>query len=159
MDSGVHKVVVLGVGGVGKSALTIRLVTGKYIFSFFSFFIFFFFSYKNNFLYFIFYIIYIHILLLLDHFLEEYNPTIEDNFQKNATIDGIPTVIDILDTAGQEEYISMQDQWVREGNGFLLVYAVNEMASFEVINRYREKILRTKGKDSKVAMYVNYINE
>ena len=28
-DDGVHKVVVLGSGGVGKSALTIRLVTGR----------------------------------------------------------------------------------------------------------------------------------
>lgn len=108
-DDGVHKVVVLGSGGVGKSALTIRLVT--------------------------------------DHFLEEYNPTIEDNFQKNTTIDGIPTVIDILDTAGQEEYSSMQDQWMREGNGFLLVYAVNEMATFEEMSQYRMKILRTKGND------------
>lgn len=34
-DDGVHKVVVLGSGGVGKSALTIRLVTGKNMFSFF----------------------------------------------------------------------------------------------------------------------------
>lgn len=81
----------------------------------------------------------------LDHFLEDYNPTIEDNFQKNATIDGIPTVIDILDTAGQEEYSSMQDQWIREGDGFMLVFAVNEMSTFEDLNRYREKIFRTKG--------------
>ena len=76
-EVGAHKIVVLGSGGVGKSALVIRLVT--------------------------------------DHFLEEYNPTIEDNFQKNVTVDNVPTVIDILDTAGQEEYSSMQDQWMREG--------------------------------------------
>jgi GTPase KRas protein len=64
--------VVLGSGGVGKSALTIRLVT--------------------------------------DNFLEDYDPTIEDSYRKQTTIDNSPALLDILDTAGQEEYTSMQDQ-------------------------------------------------
>jgi GTPase KRas protein len=66
------KIVILGSGGVGKSALTIRLIT--------------------------------------DNFLEEYDPTIEDSYQKTLVVDGESTQINILDTAGQEEYSSMQDQ-------------------------------------------------
>jgi GTPase KRas protein len=42
--------------------------------------------------------------------LEEYDPTIEDSYRKNTVVDDTPAVLDILDTAGQEEYASMQDQ-------------------------------------------------
>lgn len=38
----------------------------------------------------------------------------------------------------------MQDQWMREGKGFLLVYCVTEKSTFEDIAQYREKIFRTK---------------
>jgi hypothetical protein len=44
------------------------------------------------------------------HFVEEYDPTIEDSYRKQVTIDGEACLLDILDTAGQEEYASMRDQ-------------------------------------------------
>lgn len=40
-------------------------------------------------------------------------------------------LIDLLDTAGQEEYSSMRDQYVRSAEGYLIVYAVNSRGSFE----------------------------
>jgi len=101
-----YKIVVLGGGGVGKSALTIRLVT--------------------------------------DNFLEEYDPTIEDSYRKQVNIDGTVALLDILDTAGQEEFASMQDQWIREGKGFLLVYTITSMQSFEEMKQFHKNILRTK---------------
>ena len=105
-----YKVVVLGSGGVGKSALTIRFVT--------------------------------------DNFLEDYDPTIEDSYRKQISVDEECARLDILDTAGQEEYSSMQDQWIRDGKGFLLVYAINQKSSFEEIHMIRDKILRSKDEDS-----------
>lgn len=105
-DKEEHKVVVLGGGGVGKSALTIRLIT--------------------------------------DNFLEEYDPTIEDSYRKMMTIDDVPAILDILDTAGQEEYSSMQDQWIRDGKGFLLVYSITDPSSFDEVSVFKEKILRIK---------------
>jgi len=104
-----NKIVVLGGGGVGKSALTIRLVT--------------------------------------DNFLEEYDPTIEDSYRKQVNIDGTVALLDILDTAGQEEFASMQDQWIREGKGFLLVYSVTSQSSFDEMKNFRRNILRTKDMD------------
>mmetsp|Transcript_61014 Transcript_61014/g.97020 ORF Transcript_61014/g.97020 Transcript_61014/m.97020 type:complete len:197 (+) Transcript_61014:110-700(+) len=101
-----YKIVVLGGGGVGKSALTIRLVT--------------------------------------DNFLDEYDPTIEDSYRKQVQIDEQPALLDILDTAGQEEFSSMQDQWMREGKGFLLVYSITSKATFDEVAMLRDKILRTK---------------
>jgi len=104
-----YKIVVLGGGGVGKSALTIRLVT--------------------------------------DNFLDEYDPTIEDSYRKQVSIDDKPALLDILDTAGQEEFSSMQDQWMREGKGFLLVYNITSKPTFEEIEMLREKIVRAKDTD------------
>jgi GTPase KRas len=117
-----YKMVVLGSGAVGKSALTIRLVT--------------------------------------QNFLEEYDPTIEDNYNKQVVVDGEAAHLDILDTAGQDEYSQMQDQWMREGKGqemfalingiltlfvgILVVYAIDNFSSFSDVQKYKEKIDRVK---------------
>jgi len=58
--------------------------------------------------------------------------------------DGETCLLDILDTAGQEEYSAMRDQYMRTGEGFLLVFAVNSAKSFEDIGTYREQIKRVK---------------
>jgi GTPase KRas protein len=104
-----YKIVVVGAGGVGKSALTIQLIQ--------------------------------------NHFVDEYDPTIEDSYRKQVVIDGETCLLDILDTAGQEEYSAMRDQYMRTGEGFLLVFAVNNAKSFEDIAMYREQIRRVKDSD------------
>nr|6PQ3_A Chain A, GTPase KRas [Homo sapiens] len=111
-----YKLVVVGAGGVGKSALTIQLIQ--------------------------------------NHFVDEYDPTIEDSYRKQVVIDGETCLLDILDTAGQEEYIldtagqeeysAMRDQYMRTGEGFLCVFAINNTKSFEDIHHYREQIKRVK---------------
>ena len=87
------------------------------------------------------------IRLVTDNFLDEYDPTIEDSYRKQVVIDSDPAILDILDTAGQEEYSSMQDQWMREGKGFMLVYSVADRASFDEITVFKDKILRAKELD------------
>ncbi|EHH20588.1 K-Ras 2 [Macaca mulatta] len=101
-----YKLVVVGAGGVGKSALTIQLIQ--------------------------------------NHFVDEYDPTIEDSYRKQVVIDGETCLLDILDTAGQEEYSAMRDQYMRTGEGFLCVFAINNTKSFEDIHHYREQIKRVK---------------
>lgn len=76
-----------------------------------------------------------------DTFNSEYLPTIEDCYRKNVEVDGKPAFLDILDTAGQEEYSALRDQWVREGKAFLLVYSCTSRQSFEEIPQFRERIL------------------
>jgi len=44
------------------------------------------------------------IQLTQNHFIQDYYPTIEDNYRKQVYIDGELSLLDILDTAGQEEY-------------------------------------------------------
>ena len=87
------------------------------------------------------------IQLIQNHFVDEYDPTIEDSYRKQVVIDGETCLLDILDTAGQEEYSAMRDQYMRTGEGFLCVFAIDNMKSFEDIDSYRGQIRRVKDAD------------
>ncbi|EGC36385.1 hypothetical protein DICPUDRAFT_47179 [Dictyostelium purpureum] len=104
-----YKLVVMGGGGVGKSALTIQFIQ--------------------------------------NHFIEEYDPTIEDSYRRQCQVDDDTCLLDILDTAGQDDYSAMRDQYMRTGQGFLCVYDVTSRTSFEEINVVREQIIRVKDND------------
>uniref|UniRef100_A0A6B2LK46 Uncharacterized protein n=1 Tax=Arcella intermedia TaxID=1963864 RepID=A0A6B2LK46_9EUKA len=78
-------------------------------------------------------------------FISVYDPTIEESYRKHATIDSEACLLDILDTAGQEEYSTMRDQYFRMGQGFVLIYSITSKQSFEDLNSlYREQILRVR---------------
>lgn len=85
---------------------------------------------------------------MTDNWLDEYDPTIEDSYRKPVILDSESAVLDILDTAGQEEFVSMQDSWMRDGKGFMLVYSITSRATFDEIESLYDKILRTKDADS-----------
>ncbi|XP_067645593.1 ras-like protein 2 [Eurosta solidaginis] len=104
-----YKLVIVGGGGVGKSALTIQFIQS--------------------------------------YFVTDYDPTIEDSYTKQCVIDDIPAKLDILDTAGQEEFSAMREQYMRSGEGFLLVYALNDHSSFDEIPKFQKQILRVKDRD------------
>lgn len=87
------------------------------------------------------------IQLIQSHFVDEYDPTIEDSYRKQCVIDDEVALLDVLDTAGQEEYSAMREQYMRTGEGFLLVYAINSKQSFEEITLFQQQILRVKDKD------------
>jgi GTPase KRas len=57
------------------------------------------------------------------------------------------TMLDILDTAGQEEYSAMRDQYMRTGQGFLCTFAITSRSSFDEITSFREQIMRVKDED------------
>lgn len=101
-----YKVVVLGSGGVGKSALTVQFVTGTFI--------------------------------------EKYDPTIEDFYRKEIEVDSSPSVLEILDTAGTEQFASMRDLYIKNGQGFILVYSLVNQQSFQDIKPMRDQIVRVK---------------
>ncbi|KAI9261735.1 ras-like protein 1 [Sporodiniella umbellata] len=104
-----YKLVMVGGGGVGKSALTIQFIQS--------------------------------------HFVDEYDPTIEDSYRKQCVIDSETALLDVLDTAGQEEYSAMREQYMRNGEGFLLVYSINSTMSFEEISTFHQQICRVKDRD------------
>jgi len=105
-----YKLVVVGDGGVGKSALTIQFIQS--------------------------------------HFIPEYDPTIEDSYRKQCVIDEEVALLDVLDTAGQEEYRAMRETYLRTGEGFLMVFSITSRASFDEVRAYHQHILRVKDKDT-----------
>ncbi|KAJ6631040.1 small GTPase superfamily [Mycena sp. CBHHK59/15] len=106
-----YKLVVVGGGGVGKSALTFQFI--------------------------------------LEHFVDEYpsDHIIEDSFPKQCVIDDEVALLDVLDT-GQVEYGAMREQYMRTGEGFLLVYSITSRDSFDEISTYHQQILRVKDQDA-----------
>lgn len=53
-------------------------------------------------------------------------------------------MLEVLDTAGQEEYTALRDQWIRDGEGFVLVYSISSRSSFSRIKRFHHQIQRVK---------------
>lgn len=53
----------------------------------------------------------------------------------------------VLDTAGQEEFSAMREQYMRSGEGFLLVFSVTDHSSFDEILKFHRQILRVKDRD------------
>ena len=70
-----------------------------------------------------------------------------DSYRKQCVIDDEVALLDVLDTAGQEEYSAMREQYMRTGEGFLLVYSITSRQSFEEIVTFQQQILRVKDKD------------
>ncbi|KAL0267993.1 UNVERIFIED_CONTAM: hypothetical protein PYX00_010095 [Menopon gallinae] len=105
-----HKVIMVGSGGVGKSALTLQF--------------------------------------MYDEFVEDYEPTKADSYRKKVVLDAEVVQIDILDTAGQEDYAAIRDNYFRSGEGFLCVFSITEDDSFQATQEFREQILRVKSDDN-----------
>lgn len=53
-------------------------------------------------------------------------------------------MLEVLDTAGQEDYTALRDQWIRDGEGFVLVYCINSRTSFARIKKFFKSIHRVK---------------
>ena len=80
-------------------------------------------------------------------FVEDYEPTKADSYRKKVVLDGEECQVDILDTAGQEDYAAIRDNYFRSGEGFLCVFSICEPESFNATTEFREQILRVKGEE------------
>mmetsp|Transcript_27846 Transcript_27846/g.44140 ORF Transcript_27846/g.44140 Transcript_27846/m.44140 type:complete len:188 (+) Transcript_27846:21-584(+) len=86
----------------------------------------------------------ITVRMVANEFQQEYDPTIEANYTCTIQVDGKNEQLDILDTAGQEQFAALQHHWIRESHAFLLVYAVNSDRTFKHCNDLYKTILRNK---------------
>jgi GTPase KRas protein len=90
----------------------------------------------------------------LNHFVETYDPTIEDSYRKQVVIDGERCMLEVLDTAGQEEYTALREQWIRDGEGFVLVYSISSRSSFTRMRNFHNQVQRVK--ESSVSNHIVY---
>lgn len=70
-------------------------------------------------------------------FIEEYEPTKADAYRRTIQLQGDEVQIDILDTAGQEDYAAVRDGYLKHGDGFLLVFDLTNRETFESIKNHR----------------------
>ncbi len=63
-------------------------------------------------------------------FVEKYDPTIEDSYRKQVEVDGHQCMMEILDTAGTEQFTAMRDLYMKNGQGFVLVYSITVQGTF-----------------------------
>ncbi|KAF9270481.1 ras protein [Marasmius fiardii PR-910] len=78
---------------------------------------------------------------------QTYDPTIEDAYRKQLIVDNRMCFVEVIDTAGQEEYATLRDQWVREGQGFILVYSIASRSTFDRLEIFRQSMRRVKRGD------------
>ena len=83
----------------------------------------------------------------------EHDTTIEDAYSIPAKIDDIQCQLEILDTAGQDDYQTMLDTWINSADGFILVYSIDNKESFESTKTRYDRIMKLKV-DQKVAITV-----
>lgn len=90
------------------------------------------------------------IQFLYRRFVSEYDPTIEDAYRKQVVIDDDEeaVMLDILDTAGQEDFSALRGEYAQSGDAFLLVYSMTSEGSFDEIGKIRQEILDAKDADS-----------
>ena len=97
-----YKIVMLGSGAVGKSAITVQMVSG--------------------------------------HFLSSYDPTIEDSYRTTINVNNQDIILNIIDTAGQEEFYALRDQYIRSGDGYIIVFSITSITSFLEVNAIKEQL-------------------
>ena len=101
-----YRIVVLGDGGVGKSALTLQYVQHNFI------------DYHDP------------TIEVSPHVSSVICVTFlisaQDAYQQRTVIDSEPCLLDILDTAGQVEFTAMREQYMRCGEGFIICYSITE---------------------------------
>lgn len=59
-------------------------------------------------------------------------------------VDGQQCMLEILDTAGTEQFTAMRDLYMKNGQGFVLVYSITAQSTFNDLSDLREQILRVK---------------
>lgn len=82
-------------------------------------------------------------------FPDDYDATIFDKYRACITVDGKSINVELHDTAGQDEFTALWDDWIREADAIVLLYSVVDQKTFEVItqNLY-PLILRTREADA-----------
>jgi len=100
------KLVVMGSGGVGKSAITVQFIQGIFI--------------------------------------KKYDPTIEESYRKPVEVDSKNYMLEILDTAGTEQFTAMRDLYMKNGQGFALVFSLVSDSTFHDLTSIRNQIIKVK---------------
>jgi len=85
-------------------------------------------------------------------FVADYDPTIEDAYRKSVSVDGSTLMLDILDTAGQEDFVALRTSWMKEKDGFILVFSIVQHKSFDDLHSFYDSLCEVD--DEKVPPFI-----
>eukprot|EP01060_Flectonema_neradi_P040154 TRINITY_DN905_c0_g1_i1.p1 TRINITY_DN905_c0_g1~~TRINITY_DN905_c0_g1_i1.p1 ORF type:complete len:363 (+),score=69.30 TRINITY_DN905_c0_g1_i1:98-1186(+) len=87
-----------------------------------------------------------------DKFTKGYDPTVLDYYRKHETVDGEQATVTLYDTPGMEEYSGVCNDPYKKGDGFIVVYSVDDRDSFQEVENRRNEVLLARGDDALVPM-------
>ncbi|CAG2106604.1 unnamed protein product, partial [Medioppia subpectinata] len=87
--------------------------------------------------------------LLSDKFEEIHKPTIEELYQNDYKLkdSDLTLTLELLDTSGSYTFPAMRKLAMSTGDAFVLVYAIDDMDSFDEVTRLKDEILAQRGPD------------
>ena len=78
------------------------------------------------------------------------DPTSDREYPKQTEVDSQQYNLNVIDTYGNlEEFSALREQSIRKAHGFLLVYSVADIDSFNKIKSYCDEITRVKDSERK----------
>ncbi|KAL6031313.1 hypothetical protein STEG23_023756 [Scotinomys teguina] len=80
-----------------------------------------------------------------NRFVDIHEPTIQDCYMKELVVDGERYVLHIMDTTGLDDYVLLREQDICTGEGFLVVFSLEEESTLEDVHRFREPIKEDVG--------------
>ena len=81
---------------------------------------------------------------------EETDTTLEDHYKVYPEINNEKVEVELIDTAGQDDYQNFFETWVQPSDGFLLIFSINDKKSFDGVKSRLIKIYKLKGKDEEI---------
>lgn len=95
-------------------------------------------------------------------FQEDYVCTTEDTYRREISFDGAngpKTELNILDTAGLEDFVAMRANWISNKDGLVLVFSVDKREVFEGMEVFYNEILHIyPNKDIPLVLVANKID-
>ena len=86
---------------------------------------------------------------------DEHYPTIEERLNFTYDYEGKPVEIELLDTAGEDDYQNMMDVWIEYGDCILLVFSLTSKSTFEHLDVIYQRIRKIKGEKVYLLMIGN----
>lgn len=79
-----------------------------------------------------------------EKFLTDHKETVDEMYSAELALSNRHITLEILDTAGIDEFPVMRRLAIARGNAFLIVYAVNDAYSFDIAQKMRQLVVEIK---------------
>ncbi|ELW47190.1 Ras-related protein Rap-2c, partial [Tupaia chinensis] len=69
----------------------------------------------------------------------------EELFSKVIEVNAAPALLEIVDTVGAEHLVTLKDLYIRNSDGFVVLYSVCSQASFAALRPLRQRMRQLRG--------------